>query len=45
MRRRLSTALGSDGVWVLDVPVDTKENSLLSGRLGEKVVCPGERQS
>jgi acetolactate synthase I/II/III large subunit len=40
LRNALSKSLSSDGVWVLDVPVDTKENILLSQRLGDRVVCP-----
>ena len=41
LRESLGTALKSkDEVWVIDVPVDTRENSLLSERLGDHVVCP-----
>jgi len=40
LKDALSTALSSGGVWVLDVPVETRENILLSQRLGDRVVCP-----
>lgn len=39
LRESLSTALHSKGIWVIDVSVDTKENLLLSRRLGANVVC------
>jgi acetolactate synthase I/II/III large subunit len=42
LKSTLSKALKSEGVWVLDVPVDTEENLLLSERLGENVTCPEE---
>ena len=44
LRRTLATALKSRGVWVVDVPVDTKENLLLSRRIGENVRCPGDER-
>jgi acetolactate synthase I/II/III large subunit len=40
LKDALSKAVNSDGVWVLDVPVETRENILLSQRLGDRVVCP-----
>ncbi len=40
LKESLSEALKSKGLWVIDVPVDTNENLLLSERLGENVVCP-----
>jgi acetolactate synthase-1/2/3 large subunit len=40
LRESLVTALDSNDVWVIDVPVDTKENLLLFKRLGENTVCP-----
>jgi acetolactate synthase-1/2/3 large subunit len=40
LKESLAEALKSRDVWVIDVPVDTKENMLLTERLGDNVVCP-----
>jgi acetolactate synthase-1/2/3 large subunit len=40
LRESLSLALKSKELWVIDVPVDTKENLALSEKLGNNVVCP-----
>jgi acetolactate synthase-1/2/3 large subunit len=40
LKETLAKALRSEDVWVIDVPVDTNENLLLSERLGDNVVCP-----
>ena len=40
LKEALSRALKSGETWVIDVPVDTRENLRLSERLGNKVVCP-----
>ena len=40
LKEALVTALGSNDTWVIDVPVDSRENERLSEKLGENVVCP-----
>jgi acetolactate synthase I/II/III large subunit len=40
LKTTLRTATNSKEVWVVDVPIDARENARLSGRLGENVHCP-----